>query len=232
MAGWDWTPYTVGGAARPDSFSGLDPNFNSALQQMFQAAPENIRAGLRITSGYRSPDRQAQLFADAVRKYGSPAAARKWVAPPGNSKHNHGQASDLKYLNDEARQWAHANAQQFGLNFPLANEDWHIEPIGARGKGHNHAPAAAGTMVANAGPAMKGPSELGDVLASAGTQAAPAAGVNPAAYFGDVVAPAAPADFSSVIASYMAQRNQQAEKQRAEEARRQALLGSVGDVFG
>lgn len=225
MAAWDWSPYVVGGAARPDSFSGMDPNFNSALQQMFMAAPENVRAGLRVTSGYRSPERQATLFADAVKKYGSPQAARKWVAPPGNSKHNHGQASDLKYLNDDARQWAHANAQQFGLNFPLSNEDWHIEPIGARGQGHNH--AQAGVAVAAAAPAA----------AMTGTPALPAsgpqvAGLSPDAFFGDIVAPQAAPDFGTVIGNYAAQRKQRADAEQAEAIRRQALLGSVGDVFG
>jgi len=54
------------------------------------------------------------------------------VAPPGNSQHNRGNAADLGYSSDAARQWAHANAGKFGLSFPLANEDWHIEDSAAR----------------------------------------------------------------------------------------------------
>lgn len=136
---FDWKQYAVGGAQRPDSFTGLNPQFSSALEQLFASAPDNIRNSLRVGSGYRSPERQEQLWADALKKYGSPEAARKWVAPPGRSQHNHGHAADLKYLSDDARKWAHENAANFGLSFPLSNEDWHIELAGARG-GKTHAP--------------------------------------------------------------------------------------------
>src|SRR5690606_28008637 len=92
-----------------------------------------VQAGLRISSGYRSPERQAQLWEQALAKYGSPEAARKWVAPPGRSQHNHGFAVDLKFMTPAAREWAHKQAGQFGLAFPLKNEAWHIELAGARG---------------------------------------------------------------------------------------------------
>ena len=131
---FDWTQYAVSGAQRPDSFSGMKPDFSSALERMFQSAPENIRSQLRVMSGYRSPERQQQLWNQALEKYGSPEAARKWVAPPGNSQHNHGTAADLRYLDPEALKWAHANAPQYGLAFPLSNENWHIELAGARGQ--------------------------------------------------------------------------------------------------
>ena len=64
-----------------------------------------------------------------MKKYGSAAKARKWVAPPGKSQHNHGNAADLRYANDAARKWAHENAARFGLHFRMGNEPWHIEPI-------------------------------------------------------------------------------------------------------
>lgn len=130
---FDFTKYAVGGATRPDSFSGLDQGFSTALANMFAAAPPEIAQHLRITSGYRSPDRQAELWQNALQKYGSPEKARKWVAPPGRSNHNHGHAVDLKYLHPSATKWAHENAGQFGLAFPLANENWHIELANRRG---------------------------------------------------------------------------------------------------
>jgi LAS superfamily LD-carboxypeptidase LdcB len=84
---------------------------------------------LRMTSGYRSQAHQAQLFKAAVAKYGSEEAARKWVAPPGKSKHGAGEAADLAGdLN-----WAHANAKKYGLHFPMPWEKWHIELVGSRG---------------------------------------------------------------------------------------------------
>jgi hypothetical protein len=125
--------FAVGGAQRPDSFSGLNPNFSAALSQFFAAAPPEVQAQMRIASGYRSPQIQAGLWEQALRKYGSPEKARKWVAPPGRSQHNHGHAVDLKYLAPAAMQWAHANAGKYGLSFPLKHETWHIEYAGARG---------------------------------------------------------------------------------------------------
>lgn len=127
--------YAVDGAARPDSFSRMHPRFSTALADMLAAAPPEIQSKLRISSGYRSPERQGELFEAALAKYGSPSAARRWVAPPGHSMHNHGLAADLKYLSPAARDWAHANAARFGLAFPLDNENWHIELAGARDGG-------------------------------------------------------------------------------------------------
>jgi len=101
----------------------------NALAAMLADAP----VGLTINSAYRSPELQATLYEQALERYGSEAEARRWVAPPGRSQHNHGNAVDLGFENAEARQWAHANAERYGLSFPLSNEDWHIELAGARG---------------------------------------------------------------------------------------------------
>lgn len=91
--------------------------------------------GVKISSLDRDVARQGQLWNQAVAKYGSEAAARKWVAPPGRSNHNKGQAADLQYASADARKWAHENAPKFGLAFPLGNENWHVEPAGVRNMG-------------------------------------------------------------------------------------------------
>lgn len=162
MAGFDWTPYLTGGAARPDAISGLNPTFAGNLSSMIAAAPPNVQAQLRLTSAYRSPDRQAQILSDSLAKRVGPQAVAKWqgylqaaggdpvaageaarpwlhsigetawVAPPGSSNHQKGVAADFKYLDPSATQWAHENAPKYGLNFPLSNEDWHVEPAGLR----------------------------------------------------------------------------------------------------
>jgi hypothetical protein len=132
MADFDWSRYVSGGATRPDSFSGMTPDFSSALTNMFASAPPGIQRQLGVSSGYRSPARQAQLYQQALQKYGSPAAARQWVAPPGNSQHNKGNAADLKYLSPQAKSWVKENAPSYGLSFPLGNEPWHIELSTAR----------------------------------------------------------------------------------------------------
>lgn len=170
--------YAVGGATRPDSFTGLRPEFSSALANLFSNAPPEIQNAMRVSSGYRSVGRQAELWEAALAKYGSPEVARKWVAPPGRSNHNHGQAVDLKYLSPDAQKWAHANAAQYGLAFPLSNENWHIELAGARGGktlpvepgGPVTGPAAPG---GSAVPSMVGqPVQFGDAVAAPGVLAA------------------------------------------------------------
>lgn len=129
----DLMNYATGGATRPDSFSGMVPGFRDALAQMIASAPADIQAELKVSSGFRSPERQAVLWKNALKKYGSAERARKWVAPPGNSQHNKGNAADLKFLSPRAKQWVHANAATHGLAFPLGNEPWHIELATARG---------------------------------------------------------------------------------------------------
>jgi hypothetical protein len=111
----------------------MDWDLKSRLANMVADMPENLRAKFQINSGFRSPERQAELFAAAVKKYGSEEAARKWVAPPGNSMHNHGKAADLNMNGDPAvKEWLHANAAKYGLGFPMSHEPWHIEALDAR----------------------------------------------------------------------------------------------------
>lgn len=197
--------FSVGGATRPDSFSGMDPAFVSALAQMFGAAPPDIQSNLRIGSGFRSNERQAQLWDQALKKYGSPSAARKWVAPPGRSQHNHGRAADLKYLNDAAREWAHANAANYKLAFPLSNENWHIELADAR-NGHNHgAPATPAPIGAE-------PQSLAGLMVPDAHM--PTAGI------GDLVA-----------RSLNQRQTVAKERNEDEEARRTALLSQIGWAF-
>jgi hypothetical protein len=102
----------------------VDANFAANLQAMI------AESGGRITvvSGYRSPERQAQLYGEALRRYGSEQEARKRVAPPGKSNHNKGVAFDL----GGDLQLAHTLAPKYGLAFPMGHEPWHIEPSGVR----------------------------------------------------------------------------------------------------
>lgn len=124
----------------PSHVDNLDETFAQNLAALIQDAPPEIRKGLGIYSGYRSVERQRELWRDALAKYGSPERARKWVAPPGRSNHNHGQAVDLSWNGQSLKHapknvidWVHGNAGKYGLHFPLSNENWHIEPAGTRG---------------------------------------------------------------------------------------------------
>lgn len=113
----------------------LKYDFGSRLDAMIGAMPPELRNSLKVSSGYRSESRQAEIYQAALTKYGSESAARKWAAPPGKSNHNHGEAVDLAYADDNVKQWVHANAEKYGLYFPLKNEPWHIEMRGGRREG-------------------------------------------------------------------------------------------------
>jgi hypothetical protein len=115
---------------------GLTADFSQRLTQMIlDARAQGIDLG--VGSGYRSYEKQKRLWEQALKKYGSPEKARKWVAPPGGSFHNKGLAVDLnangqflgKDANSKATEWAHANAKKYGLHFRMGHEPWHIEPI-------------------------------------------------------------------------------------------------------
>lgn len=122
----------------PESVQGFAEGFACCLAKFIKAG-ESAGHNIRITSGYRSPAYQKGLFDRAVRKYGSVAAARKWVAPPGRSNHGRGIAADLnpfsKGCSSAACKWGHANAAAFGLRFRMSWEPWHIEPSGSSCEG-------------------------------------------------------------------------------------------------
>lgn len=93
---------------------------------------------LLLTSGYRSSAHQRRLWNNALRRYGSPTAARRWVAPPGSSAHQSGRALDF-YLGSSnnsrnvkvlrrtpAFRFVQANAEDFGF-YPYCREPWHWE---------------------------------------------------------------------------------------------------------
>jgi len=134
--------YSVGNLIRKDDggsvsgTQGLTDDFSQRLTQMIlDARSQGIDLG--VGSGYRSYEKQKKLWEQALKKYGSPEKARKWVAPPGGSFHNKGLAVDLnsngqflgKDANNKATEWAHANAKKYGLHFRMGHEPWHIEPI-------------------------------------------------------------------------------------------------------
>lgn len=124
----------LGSGKGASHITGMQADFQKRLATMIANMPNELQGSVTINSGFRSVERQQELWLTALKKYGSPEAARKWVAPPGNSQHNKGNAADLGYSSDAARKWVHSNASQYGLSFPLKNENWHIEDASARTK--------------------------------------------------------------------------------------------------
>ena len=102
----------------------LDPALESALRA---AAADAARQGLEldVNSGWRSRAYQQELFAQAIQKYGSEAAAARWVARPGTSVHEAGRAVDLGPAATTA--WLAEHGPSYGLCRIYANEPWHFE---------------------------------------------------------------------------------------------------------
>lgn len=120
---------------------GLDAAFAETLKRMMADIP-----GLSITSGFRTYDQQARLYAE---KPG-------WAARPGTSNHERGIAADLAYNGSgQIPAWLREKiAAEYGVSFPLANravrpEPWHVEPNGGRRSGGVAQAGVAGTIRAN-----------------------------------------------------------------------------------
>jgi hypothetical protein len=110
-----------------DRLSGLDDKLEAAVRQLVADA-EAAGHAITVTSALRSTERQRQLWQEALAKYGSPAAARQYVAPPGTSKHEKGMAVDIAFPDRAAREWVAANMGAYGLAAPVKTET----PLGTR----------------------------------------------------------------------------------------------------
>jgi hypothetical protein len=104
--------------------SKLTPRMRRAVDRAVRAAAAD-GVELRVTSGWRSPEHQARLYAEAVDKYGSAERARRWVLPPDESAHVQGEAVDVGP--PAGAKWLDANGVRFGLCQRYANEPWHFE---------------------------------------------------------------------------------------------------------
>jgi LAS superfamily LD-carboxypeptidase LdcB len=92
-----------------------------------EAAADAADDGVDIVldSGRRTPERQEQLFREAVSKYGSEAEAARWVATPETSAHVSGDAVDVGPV--AAAAWLSQHGAGYGLCQIYANEPWHYE---------------------------------------------------------------------------------------------------------
>lgn len=114
-------PQSLGGTA-----AGLHPTLQAAVGELLAAAKGRVT----LVSGWRSTQRQTELWQDALRRYGDPEIADNWVARPGSSMHERGLAVDLGGDLDLAARLA--GSLGLPLHRPLAHEPWHFELIGSR----------------------------------------------------------------------------------------------------
>ncbi len=138
------------------TLNGCHPDFRRRVEGML-ADPVARRLGLYLVSGFRSIAEQDRLWRDALRRYGTPERARRWVAPPGSSRHGPrvrddgsvapaGQGKwgsavdvgvrDVAALSGQWPTWAETAvnelAAKYGLWSPMDWEDWHFEPAPGR----------------------------------------------------------------------------------------------------
>jgi zinc D-Ala-D-Ala carboxypeptidase len=102
----------------------LDPALLGALRQ---AATDAAGDGVQffVNSGWRSPAYEERLRQEAVSKYGSEAAAARWVATPKTSAHVSGDAVDIGP--SAATVWLSEHGARYGLCQIYGNEPWHYE---------------------------------------------------------------------------------------------------------
>jgi hypothetical protein len=101
----------------------LDPALLDALRRAAAyAADDGVR--FLVDSGWRSPAYQERLLDEAIARYGSRAAAARWVATPATSAHVSGDAIDL---GSDAAGWLSRHGAAYGLCQTYANEPWHYE---------------------------------------------------------------------------------------------------------
>ena len=137
----------------------LNPTFAAKLMRAIQAAEEKTGDSVTITSGYRTPEQQAQLYANHIRKayiyngktYMPNASQLEPVAEPGKSAHQSGNAVDLSQ--GRAREWIRENAGRFGL-IDLAGDPPHFSDVPE----NMGAPSTGGTPPTNVTPEASTPS--------------------------------------------------------------------------
>jgi D-alanyl-D-alanine carboxypeptidase len=102
----------------------LDPALLRALRRAAaDAAADGVE--LVVNGGWRSPAYEDQLRREAIAKYGSEAAAARWVATGTTSAHVSGDAVDIGPA--AAASWLSAHGAAYGLCRIYANEPWHYE---------------------------------------------------------------------------------------------------------
>lgn len=110
-----------------DAYPGITHLNAQMLAELRRAAQVADQDGVTIDvdSGWRSRAYQEQLFDQAIRQYGSEQAAARWVARPGTSIHEAGDAVDVSGA--DAQGWLSRAGASFGLCRMYDNEPWHFE---------------------------------------------------------------------------------------------------------
>jgi zinc D-Ala-D-Ala carboxypeptidase len=110
-----------------DGLPGVAKLDRALLDALRRATTDAQHDGVHIyvDSGWRSRKYQEQLFRQALSEYGSEAEAARWVAVPGTSTHESGNAVDIGPSGADA--WLSKHGAAYGLCQIYRNEPWHYE---------------------------------------------------------------------------------------------------------
>ncbi|WP_212999279.1 D-alanyl-D-alanine carboxypeptidase family protein [Winogradskya consettensis] len=108
-----------------ERLAGLTAETRAALEAARSRALWRHGELIGVTSGHRPAERQARIFADAIRREGSLEAARLRALPPGESRHVAGTAVDVRPV--EGARWLERYGARYGLYRIYENEWWHFE---------------------------------------------------------------------------------------------------------
>ena len=146
----DYVPNVVA-ADVSGSLRNMIPAAARALEEMFAACKEEAGVTLVTVSGYRSYEKQKNIYNNKLKKVGSEEEADEYVARPGASEHQLGVAMDVGQRNSSAGltssfaktkggQWIAENCWRFGfiLRYQEGWEDitgysyepWHVRYVG------------------------------------------------------------------------------------------------------
>jgi zinc D-Ala-D-Ala carboxypeptidase len=108
-------------------YPGVTNLYPDLLRALRHAGTRAAKGGVEffVTSGWRSRKYQGELFRQAVSEYGSEEKAAQWVATPGTSAHESGNAVDIGPL--DATAWLSKHGAAYGLCQIYRNEPWHYE---------------------------------------------------------------------------------------------------------
>lgn len=129
----------------------VDERIYEPLMEMLEAAREaNLDQLPLVVSGYRTQERQRQLYDERVAKYlvegcseeEAKARAEQWVAVPGYSEHQLGFAVDINGASYDVYLWLQENSYRYGFIFRYpgskteitgtAEEVWHYRYVGVQ----------------------------------------------------------------------------------------------------
>lgn len=135
----------------------VDQRIYQPLMEMLEAAKESNLGQLpKVVSGYRTQDKQQELYDEKIQKYRqqgyseeeSAEQAAQWVAVPGYSEHQLGFAVDINGEIYDIYLWLQENSWKYGFIFRYpadktditgtAEEVWHYRYVGKNAAAEMH----------------------------------------------------------------------------------------------